>query len=68
MSSILNEVIKLIIDSLCPMKPHGSLLAWITPHGPGKFVGAFVGEDAASGTSRDFPGPQACDAALFVAR
>lgn len=34
----------------------GALLAWIKPAGTGQFIGAFVGEDAAPGRSRNFLG------------
>jgi hypothetical protein len=38
------------------MTPSGQLLAWIEPLGDHRFVGAFVGEDAAAGAYRGFPG------------
>jgi hypothetical protein len=38
------------------MKPSGNLLAWIEPRGTDRFMGAFVGEFAAPGASRHFPG------------
>jgi hypothetical protein len=41
---------------LFAMMPKGSLLAWIESKGGGEFVGAFVGEDAAPGATRHFPG------------
>jgi hypothetical protein len=45
----------------------GALLAWIKPEGTGQFVGAFVGEDAAPGRSRNFPGREPA-AQLFSSR
>jgi hypothetical protein len=45
-----------MLEDFSLMKPHGSLLAWIKPRRADEFVAAFVGEDAAPGACKDFPG------------
>jgi hypothetical protein len=45
-----------MIEDPCHVKPDGSLLAWIRPRCTGEFIAAFVGEGAAPGVRKDFPG------------